>query len=160
MNVRSCRRQFLGEVRLVPLRTIPAGAEIARSVNSPPLTRFRAPFGEPYQNGDPLDQMVVAPTVARYAVEINWNFDSGDSNGTVWDAAALFANVKKTIQTPGKGAWGIVLAHSVYPWTTQMLPMLIPYLRQSGFKLATVEDVLCWRFGKHSWEIIPNKVPN
>jgi peptidoglycan/xylan/chitin deacetylase (PgdA/CDA1 family) len=124
------------------------------------LTRFRAPFGEPYQSGAAQDQVLVGQTVARYAVEVNWNFDSEDSNGTVWDGASLFNNVKKIIQTPGKGSWGIMLAHSVYPWTTQMLPLLIPYLRQNGFQLATVEDVICWRFGKHSWEIIPNKVPN
>jgi peptidoglycan/xylan/chitin deacetylase (PgdA/CDA1 family) len=124
------------------------------------LTRFRAPFGEPYQSGSQSDQMLVGPTVARYAVEVNWNFDSGDSNGTMWEGASLFNNIKKIIQTPGKGSWGIMLAHSVYPWTTEMFPLLIPYLQQNGFKLATVEDVICWRFGKHSWDIIPNKTPN
>jgi hypothetical protein len=23
-----------------------------------------------------------------------------------------------------------------------------------GFKLATVEDAICWKYGKHSWEIV------
>jgi peptidoglycan/xylan/chitin deacetylase (PgdA/CDA1 family) len=124
------------------------------------LTRFRAPFGEPYQSGSMSDQALVEPVVAQYAVEVNWNFDSGDSNGMTWDAVSLFNNITGIIKTPGQGSWGIMLAHAVYPWTTQMLPQLIPYLQQNGFKLATVEDVICWRFGKHSWEIIPNKTPN
>jgi peptidoglycan/xylan/chitin deacetylase (PgdA/CDA1 family) len=124
------------------------------------LTRFRAPFGEPYQSGSAPDMAYVEPVVAQYAVAVNWNFDSGDSNGMQWDAVSLLNNVTSIIKTPGQGAWGIMLAHAVYPWTTQMLPQLIPYLQQNGFKLATVEDAICWRFGKHSWEIIPNKTPN
>jgi peptidoglycan/xylan/chitin deacetylase (PgdA/CDA1 family) len=124
------------------------------------LTRFRAPFGEPYQTGSASDQMLVEPVVAKYAVEINWNFDSQDSNGMMWTGTSLFDNIAGIIQTPGKGSWGIMLMHAVYPWTNQMLPLLIQYLQQNGFQLATVEDVLCWEFGKHSWEIIPNKKPN
>jgi peptidoglycan/xylan/chitin deacetylase (PgdA/CDA1 family) len=124
------------------------------------LTRFRAPYGEPYQSGDASDQALAEPVVAQFAVEVNWNFDSQDSNGMAWDGPSLFNNVVGIIQTPGKGSWGIMLVHAVYPWTTQMLPLLIPYLQKNGFQLATVEDVICWRFGKHSWEIIPNKVAN
>jgi peptidoglycan/xylan/chitin deacetylase (PgdA/CDA1 family) len=127
---------------------------------TPHLTRFRAPFGEPYQSGTPADLALVQPVVARYAVEINWNFDSGDSNGTAWDGVSLFNNVTNLVKTPGKGAWGIVLMHSVYQWTNEMLPLLIPYLRHNGFRLGTVEDVICWRFGKHSWQLIPGRSPN
>jgi peptidoglycan/xylan/chitin deacetylase (PgdA/CDA1 family) len=78
----------------------------------------------------------------------------------MWDGGTLFQNVTAIIQTPGTGAWGIMLMHSVYPWTHDMLPMLIMYLQQKGFQLATVEDVICWRFGKHSWQIIPGRMPN
>jgi peptidoglycan/xylan/chitin deacetylase (PgdA/CDA1 family) len=124
------------------------------------LTRFRAPFGEPHQAGSASDLALVEPVVATYAVEVDWNFDSTDSNGTLWDPTALFQYVTSVIKTPGKGVWGIMLAHAVYPWTHDMLAMLIPYLKQNGFVLGSVEDVLCWRFGKHSWEIIPNRSPN
>jgi peptidoglycan/xylan/chitin deacetylase (PgdA/CDA1 family) len=127
---------------------------------TPHLTRFRAPFGEPYQSGSASDQALVEPVVARYAVEINWNFDSLDSNGTAWDGTSLFDTVTGIIKTPGQGSWGIMLMHAVYPWTHDMLALLIPYLQKNGFKLGTVEDVICWRFGKHSWEIIPSRSPN
>jgi hypothetical protein len=42
----------------------------------------------------------------------------------------------------------------------EMLPILIPYLKQNGFVLGTVEDVVCWMFGKHTWQIIPSRSPN
>jgi len=143
--------QLAGVERTVSTLTIGA---------TPHLTRFRAPFGEPYQGGSATDLALVEPIVANYAVEVDWNFDSTDSNGTPWDPAALFQYVTTVIKTPGKGSWGIMLMHAVYPWTYHMLQMLIPYLKLNGFQLASVEDVICWRFGKHSWQIIPNRVPN
>jgi peptidoglycan/xylan/chitin deacetylase (PgdA/CDA1 family) len=129
--------------------------------SKPHLTRFRAPFGEPYQAGSSSDQMAVEPVVAKYAVAFAWNFDSGDSNGMTWDGTTLLQNVESLIGTsPGSAAWGIMLAHGVYTWTRDMLPMLIPYLQQHGFVLGTLEDVSCWLWGKHTWEIIPGRMPN
>jgi peptidoglycan/xylan/chitin deacetylase (PgdA/CDA1 family) len=122
------------------------------------LTRFRAPYGEPYQPGGPADNGVEA-IVAKYAVHIGWNFDSGDTAG-ITTGPALFNNVTMQIKTPGQGSWGIMLAHGVNQQTHDMLPMLIPYLQQNGFVLGNVEDVVCWMFGKHSWQIIPGKTAN
>jgi peptidoglycan/xylan/chitin deacetylase (PgdA/CDA1 family) len=132
--------------------------------SKPHLTRFRAPFGEPYQ-GDPMntasDLAAVSAVVAKYAVAFNWNFDSGDSNGMTWDGTTLYQNVVSQIgSSPGAGSWGIMLAHGVYTWTRDMLPMLVNYLQQKGFVLGTLEDVSCWMFGKHTWDIIPNRTQN
>jgi hypothetical protein len=44
--------------------------------------------------------------------------------------------------------------------TSDILPMLIPYLQRHGFVLGTVEDVVCWMFGKHTWQIIPGRSAN
>jgi peptidoglycan/xylan/chitin deacetylase (PgdA/CDA1 family) len=129
--------------------------------SKPHLTRFRAPFGEPYQAGSAADQAAVEPIVAKYAVAFNWNFDSQDSNGTQWTGATLLQNVEQLIGgTPGSGSWGIMLAHGVYAWTRDMLPMLIPWLQQQGYVLANLEDVSCWLWGKHTWDIIPNRTQN
>jgi peptidoglycan/xylan/chitin deacetylase (PgdA/CDA1 family) len=132
--------------------------------SKPHLTRFRAPFGEPYQ-GDTFntaaDLQAVSSIVANYAVAFAWNFDSADSDGTNWNATALLQNVESIIgSSPGSGSWGIMLAHGVYAWTRDMLPMLIPYLQQNGFVLGTLEDVSCWKWGKHTWDIIPNRTQN
>jgi peptidoglycan/xylan/chitin deacetylase (PgdA/CDA1 family) len=123
---------------------------------TPHLTRFRAPFGEPYQDQRMPDMGVVAPVVAKYAVEVDWNLDSDDSNGQSWTGQTLFTNVVQKIKTPGaaRASWGIVLMHGVYQWTHDMLPKLVPYLQSSKFRIGTVEDVICWKYGKHSWEIV------
>jgi peptidoglycan/xylan/chitin deacetylase (PgdA/CDA1 family) len=127
----------------------------------PHLTRFRAPEGIPYESGSMADMALVYPVVAKYAVHIAWNFKSGDSEGFI-DGPSLFTNVVAQIKKPGDptASWGVMLSDANNQQTHDMLPMLIPYLRGNGFRLGTVEDVVCWRFGKHSWEIIPNRLPN
>jgi peptidoglycan/xylan/chitin deacetylase (PgdA/CDA1 family) len=122
----------------------------------PHLTRFRAPYGEPYQaQGAGLG--VVQPVVAKYAVEVGWNLDSGDSSGQS-TGMQIASNVEGLVGSgPGQGSWGILLMHGTFPWTHDALPLLFGpsgYLTKKGFKLATVEDVICWKFGKHSWEIV------
>jgi peptidoglycan/xylan/chitin deacetylase (PgdA/CDA1 family) len=129
----------------------------------PHLTRFRAPYGEPFQaSGTGLAQVQAA--VAKYAVEVGWQMDSGDSScddalGKPCFTGQQIANNVETLigTTPGQ-RWGIVLLHGVFPWTNEAVPMLFDpktgYLAMHGFKLATVEDVICWKYGKHSWEIV------
>jgi hypothetical protein len=129
---------------------------------TPHLTRFRAPYGEPFQAQGPglaMAQMVVA----KYAVQVGWNMDSGDSdcNSTTapcYTGMTIASNVQQLVGTgPGGPHWGIVLMHGTYPWTHDALPMLFGpsgYLAQHGFKTATVEDAICWKYGKHSWEIV------
>jgi peptidoglycan/xylan/chitin deacetylase (PgdA/CDA1 family) len=119
------------------------------------LTRFRAPFGEPYQAGDPDDVALVEPVVAGHAVAIDWNFDTQDSTTSDGDVVvSTFADLVKTPGEPG-AAWGIFLMHAVNAQDVDALPKILDYIAAKGFKLATVEDVLCWKFGKHSWEIAP-----
>jgi peptidoglycan/xylan/chitin deacetylase (PgdA/CDA1 family) len=129
----------------------------------PHLTRFRAPYGEPFQamgTGLSMAQTVVA----KYAVQVGWNLDSGDSTcdsttAPCFTGQQIANNVTTVIgDKPGNGQrWGILLMHGTYPWTHDALPILFGpngYLAQHGFKLATVEDAICWKYGKHSWEIV------
>jgi hypothetical protein len=59
---------------------------------------------------------------------------------------------------PGKGStWGIMLSHGVLPWTAAALPMLFGpngAVTKSGFRIGTVEDAICWKYGMHSWDIV------
>ncbi|HEY2903362.1 MAG TPA: polysaccharide deacetylase family protein [Polyangia bacterium] len=131
----------------------------------PHLTRFRAPFGEPYQaQGTGLAQ--VSADVAKFAVEVGWNMDSLDSScddsvapGPCFDGPTIAGNVEKLIgASPGGGSYGVVLMHGTFPWTKDAVPLLLDpktgYLAMHGFKLATVEDAICWKYGMHSWEIV------
>ena len=129
----------------------------------PHLTRFRAPYGEPFQAMGTGLQMAQT-LVAKYAVQVGWNLDSGDStcNSTTapcFTGQQIANNVIQLIgDKPGNGQrWGILLMHGTFPWTRDALPILFGpsgYLTQHGFKLGTVEDAICWKYGKHSWEIV------
>ncbi len=132
----------------------------------PHLTRFRAPFGEPYQDNSP-GIAFVAPAAAQFAVAVGWNLDSDDSNhddgrnctGACPTGQSIAATVEKLIKTPGTGsAYGIVLMHGIFGWTRDAIPLLFDpntgYLAKNKFRVGTVEDAICWKYGKHSWEIV------
>ena len=117
---------------------------------APPLTLLRAPFGRPYQSaaGSAAYQKV-APVVARHAVHVGWAIDSND-----WqyqnDPDRVYAHVTGLIKTPGQGAYGIILMHSINPQTVAALPRLIDYMRDNGFVFKQTEDVVRARFGGRS----------
>jgi hypothetical protein len=61
---------------------------------------------------------------------------------------------------PGSGAWGILLMHGVLPWTAAALPILFGpngMVGNAGFRIGTVEDAVCWKYGMHSWDVV-NKI--
>jgi peptidoglycan/xylan/chitin deacetylase (PgdA/CDA1 family) len=139
----------------------------------PHLTRFRAPFGDPYEPGTLVSW--VQPEVAKYAVSVGWNLDSTDS---LWDDGTnctrgpcptgqeIANTVIALIGTPMHGqAYGILLMHGIFGWTHDAIKILFDpatgYVPQHGFRVGTVEDAICWKYGKHSWEIIgQGRVPN
>ncbi|HXI56586.1 MAG TPA: polysaccharide deacetylase family protein [Polyangia bacterium] len=126
----------------------------------PHLTRFRTPYGEPFQAGMPrLAEM--SALAAKYAVHIGWQMDSDDSNhDTEHLAGQVFANniIKAIGAAPGGGSRGVILMHGVFPWSVEAAKLLFDpntgYLKTHGFRMGTVEDAVCWKYGKHSWEII------
>jgi hypothetical protein len=142
----------------------------------PNLTRFRAPYGEPFQVGGGAIAAIKTLT-KKYAVHVGWSFDTQDSkcdNGVppCVTGTQIADAVKGFIGTaPGQGTgWGVILMHGTYPWTYEAVKTLFDpktgYLATHKFKVATVEDAICWKYGKHSWEIIQQlnagskKVPN
>jgi hypothetical protein len=57
-------------------------------------------------------------------------------------------------------SWGIVLMHGVLPWTAAAIPMLFGpngWVKQNGWRVGSVEDAICWKYGMHSWDVV-NKV--
>jgi hypothetical protein len=129
----------------------------------PHLTRFRAPYGEPYQTADATKLGIVAPVVAKYAVEVDWNLMMGDADCNdlatcTYTPDLMVTNVLNAVGAgPGKGSWGILLMHTTYKWTYGAIQKLFGpngELAKRGFKTATVEDAICWKYGMHSWDIV------
>jgi peptidoglycan/xylan/chitin deacetylase (PgdA/CDA1 family) len=128
----------------------------------PHLTRFRAPYGEPFQAMGPGLADVQA-AVAKYAVMVGWDFLTHDADNSPPNPADTVSYVEGQIKAhlkdaPGAGGWGILLMHGVLPWTHDSLDDIFNpktgYLATHGFKTATVEDVICWKYGMHSWDVI------
>jgi peptidoglycan/xylan/chitin deacetylase (PgdA/CDA1 family) len=125
----------------------------------PHLTRFRAPYGEPFQGGG---GGAIATIVGKWAVHVGWQMDSTDSlcDNCKYTGKQIAQKVIDQIGTgPGKGkSYGIVLMHGTYPWSYDAAKILFDpttgYVQTHGFRLGTVEDVICWKYGKHSWELI------
>ncbi len=58
---------------------------------------------------------------------------------------------------PGKGSWGVALMHAVLPWTAGTIRKLFGpggYMSTSPYRIGTVEDAICWKYGMHSWEVV------
>src|SRR6185369_13575028 len=106
--------------------------------NSKRLTLFRAPYGEPYQDGGTAG--TVPGIVARHAVHVGWALDSFDYN-CPGDANCVYNNVVSRLATPGNGSYGVILMHAVHAQTADALPRIIDYLRAKGFVIWTTEQV-------------------
>ena len=135
------------------------------------LTRFRPPFGEPFWPMTGAGAAMVAAEVSKFAVTVLWDFETTDANidpptcavpgqPAASDTAAGVTSLFTTSigAAPGSNRWGIALMHGVLPWTHASLDGLFNpktgYLATHGFKTATVEDVICWKYGMHSWDIV------
>ena len=135
----------------------------------PHLTRMRPPYGGVWTTpqftsgytGNLADEQMVT---AKYAVTALWNIDSGDSNWPGPPAAPYTGDfiVQNVMTAISGGGYGIVLQHAVFPWTADALPKLYgPNGMIPTSKLATIEDAFCWKYGKHSWELVGNgTMPN
>jgi peptidoglycan/xylan/chitin deacetylase (PgdA/CDA1 family) len=132
----------------------------------PHLTRFRTPYGEPFV---PVPGLPALPSIKtltkKYAVHVGWNIDSKDS--FCEDAACAqtqAATEAKLVEdffgtAPGQGqGWGIILMHGSYRWSFEASKRLLDpatgTLIKRGFKMGTVEDAICWKYGKHSWDLV------
>ena len=153
----SCESELMGVETLID--TLSMGG-------IPHLTRFRAPYGEPFVGGGGPGLDSVKKTVAKFAVHVGWQMDSTDSlcDECKYTGQKIAGIVEKALGAgPGKGQHGIVLMHATYPWSYDAAKILFDpktgYAQTHGFELATVEDVICWKYGMHSWKIVEKLNP-
>jgi peptidoglycan/xylan/chitin deacetylase (PgdA/CDA1 family) len=131
---------------------------------APRLTRIRAPYGEPY--GWPRDAnelAKVAPIIAANGVHVAWNIDSNDwrcDTGDVKvDAACACNNIKTEIE---RGAYGIILMHSIEASSALATSCIIDYLRSKTWngqpaEFWTTEQIIQAKFGKSSAAVVDGR---
>jgi peptidoglycan/xylan/chitin deacetylase (PgdA/CDA1 family) len=142
----SCVDSELSNVESV-INTVSMGAR-------PHLTRIRPPYGS-YVSGS-----AAAAEIEKYGVALGENIDPGDwalTNPTGAEVANALTAIIKT-PTDSSHSWGVVGFHVFVQGTTDALPLLFDpvngYIVKNGFRLGSIEDVVCWKFGMHSWDII------
>ncbi len=136
------------------------------------LTLIRPPFGSPWFDKYPeASKIMVGDVVKKRGVVIMWSrhFDSGDSKNWVrgdWYKEAPGVNIdsaeftkrmhwiyKRVIsRADGKGI--VILFHDTHLTTMEILPSIIEKLKSSGYKFATAEELVRWKFNKGSAEVI------
>jgi len=122
--------------------------------SGPKMTLVRTPYGRPYQSEyGSANYKKVSAVLSKHAVHVGWNFDSNDwmYQGNV---NMVYSSVTGLIKTPGTGAWGVVLMHSINPQTAGALPKLIDYMKMNGFVFKLVEDAVRGKYGKSSAELL------
>jgi hypothetical protein len=132
----------------------------------PHLTRMRPPYGGVFPiSGYSGDLAAEQALLSKYAVVVGWDIDDGDSN---WDPSQgtpppTGDTIAQTVITAVEGGqWGVILQHGTFGWTADALPKLYGpsgYFTMKNTPIATVEDAVCWKYGKHSWELIQQLNP-
>ena len=122
--------------------------------SGPKMTLIRTPYGRPYQSEyGSANYKKVSAVLSKHGVHVGWNFDSND-----WmyqgNANMVYSSVTGLIKTPGTGAWGVVLMHSINPQTAGALPRIIDYMKTNGFVFKLVEDAVRGKYGKSSAELL------
>jgi peptidoglycan/xylan/chitin deacetylase (PgdA/CDA1 family) len=115
------------------------------------FTTYRAPFGFPFQTGNP-NVAWVAPAAAPNGVHVGWGIDTDDwkcgQNGQ--DSNCILTNLKAQLDA---GHSGPILMHAVYQLTVKTLPNVVAMLKSYGYTLATVEELIKDKYGATSASI-------
>lgn len=100
-----------------------------------PATLFRPPYG----NTTPVVEKTAAVPV------ILWSVDTLDWKSR--DAASVF-NVVKAIHDKGELNGRVILMHSIYESTAEATEMLVPWLKENGYQLVTVSELIRYGYGE------------
>ncbi len=136
------------------------------------MTLIRPPFGSPWHDtyGE-KEKTKVGNEIRTRGLVVLWSrhFDSGDSMNWVkgdWYREAPRVNIdnaefKKRMnriyeriirRADGKGM--VMLFHDTHLTTMEVLPEVIDKLKSEGYKFATIEEFVKWKWGKSSSTII------
>ena len=142
------------------------------------MTLIRPPFGSPYQYpASGAERRKVSAALARRGIVILWSrhFDSSDSKEWVrgeWYEKGPRINIsdaeyRRKMQriyvrliSRANGGGIVILFHDTHPTTRDILRYVIDKLKSEGYRFATMEEYVRWRWNKSSGELVREFIRN
>jgi peptidoglycan/xylan/chitin deacetylase (PgdA/CDA1 family) len=136
-------------------------AEIERALGRPHrLVLIRPAFGSPWMTATE-GAGVVGPVIAARGLNVLWSVNSGDAlewaHGERYEPDAGFdpaapeyqakvRRIESAVLDALQGQGAIVLLHDTHPTTRDALPGILRGVREKGYRTATLDEWLAWRF--------------
>jgi len=139
---------------------------------APKMTLIRPPFGHPWNYGTkPEEKVRVANVLKKKGFVMMWskNFNSKDSRewvkGEWYERGSKIDVDKKEFRQKThdiynqiiknlKGGGVVILFHDTHLTSVKVLPELIQKLKSLGYRFATLEDYVQWRWKASSGELM------
>jgi peptidoglycan/xylan/chitin deacetylase (PgdA/CDA1 family) len=136
------------------------------------MTLFRPPLGCPWLSRVSAEEKIrVADITGRYAVTILWTYRMDSTDSWDWAAGEWYRNgpkinpetmafklkktrIYRTIVDHAQGQGMVILFHDTHNTTAGVLPEIIRALKDKGYVFGTAEDLLYWKYGVYSRELL------
>lgn len=139
---------------------------------APLMTLVRPPMGDPwFWKGSLKEKSRVGNIIKKFGALIMWSRKGDSSDSWEWAggeyyrrASGIDRNSREYIEkkmriyrrvTSAADGRGIVLLfHDTHPTTADILKKIIRKLKERGYKFRTAEELIMWKYGKGSRELI------
>ncbi len=136
------------------------------------MTVFRPPLGCPWLGKVSRDEKIrVSEITGRYAVTILWTYTMDSTDAWDWVEGEWYKNgprintgteafmLKKLriyhrVVNRAEGEGMVILFHDTHNTTSGILPEIIAGLKEKGYVFGTAEDLLCWKYGARSRDLL------
>lgn len=151
--------------------------EDAMGKEAPVMTIIRPPLGYPwYKRSSAGTRAMVGRVLAEKGIVALWTRETDSSDSWNWVRGEWYRKSKKVDETTpeftakmhriyeraAERAYGqgmVILMHDTHNTTLKALPAVITALKARGYRFATMEDFVLWRYGKSSGALIKkNKI--
>jgi peptidoglycan/xylan/chitin deacetylase (PgdA/CDA1 family) len=144
----------------------------AMGKDAPVMTILRPPLGYPwYKNTPHSTRISVGKTVAEIGIVALWTKEFDSSDSWKWVEGEWYRNSRRIDETNpefiskmhriyertvtrANGRGMVVLMHETHNTTLRILPAVIQGLKAKGYRFATIEEFVTWRYGKSSRKLI------
>ncbi len=143
--------------------------------DAPDMTILRMPQGQPWSRQTSLQRKEYVGSIVRdIGIVAMWTKESDSSDAWNWARGEWFKSsarvdtknpsfIKKSVRVHDRiisnadGRGMVILMHDTHLVTRDVLSSIIKELKERGYRFATMEDFVMWKYGKSSKELIRSK---